>query len=279
MNIIRTAILVLMGAGSLLGEPPRRGQGKPSNGGPSDNGRSFGRFFELADTNGDGVVSAEEFSALERISRIPAEKRDEIFKRFDKNGDGLIQRGEMRPSKRPDGGSRPFPKLRELDTDMDGKVSFKEFEVGPFAERMPKDRLEKFFGKLDTNGDGSITPEDRPMGRGGPSEGRGGPGERGPQQHDRKKMIETLDKNDDQALSFEEFRQAPWLKDKSEDEQEDVFEEIDKNDDLVIDKTDLPPGGSKGPRGSGEKGPRANGPNGPRGPRGPSPNDAGEKPE
>ena len=144
-------------------------------------------------------------------------------------------------------------------------MSLDEFEKGPFTQRMPKERLKAFFERLDTNGDGSLSPEDRPKRRGGP---QGPPGDRRPQHHDRKKMIETLDQNDDKALSFEEFRQAPWLEDKSEDEQEDLFEELDKNDDLVIDKSELPAGGRKGFRGAGGKGPRPDESKGPRGPEG-----------
>ena len=40
-----------------------------------------------ADANGDGFITLEEFGAMERTGRLPEEKRAEIFKRFDKNGD------------------------------------------------------------------------------------------------------------------------------------------------------------------------------------------------
>ncbi len=47
-------------------------------------------------------------------------------------------------------------------------------------------------------------------------------------------MVKHHDKNGDGALSFDEFREIPWLKDKGEDEQEDRFEEMDKNKDLKL---------------------------------------------
>jgi Ca2+-binding EF-hand superfamily protein len=267
MNPTRIVILLLVGAGSLFGEPeqPRR-DGK--GGAPDGRGggeRSFGHFFETADSNGDGAVSRDEFVALERISKIPSEKQDEIFSRFDKNGDGKIQPGEMRPGRGPGDGKHQMPRLHELDANKDGKVSFEEFGKGPLAKRMPQERLKLLFGRLDTNGDGSISPEDRPKGRGGPRDRR-------PMHHDRQKMIENLDKNGDKSLSFEEFRQAPWLKEKGEDEQEDAFEALDRNDNLMIDQSDLSPSekAGPGPRGPGGKGPQQRGAKGPRSPQGPN---------
>jgi Ca2+-binding EF-hand superfamily protein len=260
MKLIRLAIVALVGAGSLQGEPPRGGgeEGPQKRGGPKGE-RSFKNFFDSADANGDGVVSVLEFAALDRISKIPEEKRQGLFKRFDKNGDGLIQRAEMKPPQRPEG-RRPFPMLHELDANKDGVVSYEEFVAGPYAQRIPKDRLRPFFERLDTNGDGSLSHLDKPPGRGGPER-------RPPPHHDRQKMIESLDKDGDNALSFEEFRQAPWIKERSEDEQEDQFEELDTNDDLVIDKSDKPRSGSDKPRGGPEKkGPRKEGSRGPREP-------------
>jgi Ca2+-binding EF-hand superfamily protein len=213
-----------------------------------------------------------EFAALERISKIPEEKRAEIFKRFDKNGDGQIQRSEMKPPERPDGDKRFFPRIHELDSNKDGKVTFEEFEKGEFAGRMPKDRLGEFFGKLDRNGDGELSPADMSQDRRPPYDRPrdGGPPNRDGrfQNHESGKMIEALDKDGDKALSFDEFRQAPWLKDKSEDEQEDLFEKIDKNGDLSIVKSELPVEGPKGPERKRPAGPNGPGPRAPKGPDG-----------
>lgn len=276
MKSVRFALIGLMATSSLMGEPPRRGEGGPPDGEGSKEGGSFGRFFESADTNGDGVVSSEEFAAIEPLSKLPAEKCGGIFRRFDKDGDGSIQRSEMRPPKQHDSGKRPFPRLHELDSNKDGRVSYDEFVAGPFAKRLPPERLKAFFENLDTNGDGSLSPEDRPKGRGGPRDRR-------PPLFGREKMIESLDRNGDGVLSFEEFRQAPWLKDKSEGEQEDQFEEIDKNCDLVIDSSDLAsgrPNSPRGPRGDGSRGdgPRRGDSQGARGP-GKGPRGDGPKPE
>jgi Ca2+-binding EF-hand superfamily protein len=50
-----------------------------------------------------------------------------------------------------------------------------------------------------------------------------------------------LDLNGDGALSFEEFRVGPEVKDLSEDEQEERFELLDRNGDLKISPQDSPP--------------------------------------
>jgi len=278
MKTIPFVIVALIGAGSLYGESPRRGGGGPPPEGSQDKGRNFKGFFEDADTNGDGVVSPDEFSALERISKLPEGTRREIFKRFDKNGDGLIQAPEMRPPQRPEGGGRPFPKLNELDTDKDGKVSFAEFEVGPFAKRIPKERLREFFGRLDRNSDGSLSAADMPQ-ENRPYQDRPRDGRQ--EQREPGRMMEMLDLNGDKALSFEEFRRAPWMKEKGEDEQEGLFEKLDKNGDLSIELSELIAGGPRRPEGRveedtqgprGAKRPDGSGPVGPQGPRGPGGN-------
>lgn len=66
-------------------------RGREGRPGPPEGERRFGDFLRTADTNKDGVVSREEFFALERIARLPEEQRNGIFNRLDKNGDGLIQ--------------------------------------------------------------------------------------------------------------------------------------------------------------------------------------------
>ena len=52
-------------------------------------------MWKLADTNGDGVLSREEFFAMKRIALLPQDKREELFKRLDKNGDGVLSREEL----------------------------------------------------------------------------------------------------------------------------------------------------------------------------------------
>lgn len=225
----------LVGIAPLVAQEERPGDpggerrpGRPA--GPPDGG-----LMKAADTNGDKMVTREEFDALERISKLPEEKRDRLFKRLDRNGDGVIKQDELRMGRGP----RPFPPLRQLDKDGDKSISYEEFSAGEFASKMPEERRRKFFDKLDTNGDGKLSPEDR--------RGRRGPG------GDPEQMFRRLDGDKDGTLSFEEFSKGPWSRGMGEDALEDRFEQIDKNGDLKLDPEEMrdagpPPRGERGKR-------------------------------
>lgn len=196
-------------------------------------------MWKKADTDGDGFISASEFASMERPGRLSEEKRAEIFKRLDKNGDGRIGRDEV-PT-RPQGG---MPPLEHVDANKDGRIVFEEFQKLDFVAKLPEERQRALFKRMDKDGDGALTPQDRPDGKPRDGKREGGRGGRGPNPAE---LVKALDKDGDQALSFEEFRQAGFLKDKSEDEQEDRFEAMDRNGDLKIDAADFPPPGEHKP--------------------------------
>jgi Ca2+-binding EF-hand superfamily protein len=83
------------------------------------------RIFDSADTNGDSVITREEFHAA----------RERLFVRFDRNGDGYIDKDDM--SGRLAGRQKARERLAELvtqfDRDGDGRVSKAEFVAGPHA--------------------------------------------------------------------------------------------------------------------------------------------------
>jgi Ca2+-binding EF-hand superfamily protein len=241
MNSSRLAWTALLALGTAFSQEPPQ-DGPPRDGDGSKGGKRGGRMAELwkkADTDGDGFISASEFAAMERPGQLPDDKRDEIFNRLDKDGDGRIGPGEI--PRRPQGG---MPPLGQVDADKDGRIVFEEFKKLGFVAKLPEERQRKIFGRMDRDGDGALTPKDRPEGppRDGRREGKGkdkgvGKGGRGGHPMD---LVKKLDQNGDGAVSFEEFRQAGFLKDKSEDEQEDRFEEMDRNKDLKIDAADFP---------------------------------------
>jgi Ca2+-binding EF-hand superfamily protein len=88
------------------------------------------------DTDKDGKISKAEFDT----------ESTALFKRLDKNSDGKIAADEV-PARHWGGKG---PQFGMMDTDKDGKVTKAEFTA---AE-------DKMFQKLDTNGDGVITPDE-----------------------------------------------------------------------------------------------------------------------
>lgn len=135
--------------------------------------------FAGADANGDGLVTLEEFSAMERPRRHaggsrprpdrergaqtsadeqPAARRqafsDDLFDQLDTDGDDSLSREEysaanQRAARTSLGRQRMFDRL---DADNDGVLTIDEF---------PPSRM----ARLDSDGDGTITSEELRRGR------------------------------------------------------------------------------------------------------------------
>lgn len=250
MKTIPVSLLIVgfMLPGIVGAQPDEDRPGKGPREGPRGE-RGFGKGWKQADADNDGKVTLEEFMALPRIQKLDEERRSRIFSRLDKNGDKVLSGKELSFTDRPPHERHEaMMRFRELDTDNSGGVSLEEMKAGELFKKLPPEKLEALFARLDTDKDGQITVKDRPEGpHGGPPDkrmdrpdkpDREGRPEKG---RDPKRMIENLDKDGDGAVSFEEFRVAPPNEGLSEDEQEDRFERLDKNGDKKIDKADLPP--------------------------------------
>ncbi len=202
--------------------------------------------WKLADTDKDGFISKTEFDAMPRIQKLPQEKSQNLFKRLDKDTDGRLSREELALLGKPrDGKDAPMKRLWELDSDKSGGISLEEFKAGQVFMKLPPEKQKEVFQRLDTDGDGVISPKDRPVhpfkNPDGKPHLKRGDGERpedggGPDQINRK-----LDLNGDGALSFGEFRTGPAVRNLSEDQQEDRFEILDRNSDHKISPEDFPP--------------------------------------
>lgn len=228
------------------GVAPREGEGRKGQQRPPMD------FWKSVDTNQDGFISKAEFDAMPRIQNLPDEKRLSLFERLDKDADGKIGREELgrMGGRGHEGQGPPMQKFWELDVDKNGGISFEEFKAGSISKKLPPEKVEQVFQRLDTDHDGAITPKDKPespFNRGGgdfPKRPEGGrPDGKGMEP---RQIIRLLDKNGDGALSFDEFRAGPMVKNLTEDEQEDRFEDADKNDDLKLTAEDFPPPDHRG---------------------------------
>lgn len=199
------------------------------------------KAWKLADANQDSFISKEEFFVMPRVQKLPDEKREKIFKRLDKNTDDRLSSEELNRIDKPPHGP-PMQRLWELDTDKNGGISSEEFKAGQLFKKLPPEKREQVFRRLDSDGDGVITPQDkpapppkRPHTKKGPKPPEGfEPNEPGV-------INRKLDLDGDGALSFEEFRKGANVRNLTEDQQEERFEKLDRNSDLKISAQDLPP--------------------------------------
>ena len=196
---------------------------------------AFADAWKVADKDTDGSISLAEFAAMERVKSLPEANRAKLFERLDKNGDAKLSREEIHrgAERRHDGQRPPMKRLWELDADQSGGISLEEFKAGQVFKKLAPEKQGVVFKRLDTNGDGMITPKDRPLKPG--KRGEGSPEQRP------YRISDKLDLNRDGALSFEEFRAGPAVRDLTEDAQETRFERLDRNKDQRISPTDFYP--------------------------------------
>jgi Ca2+-binding EF-hand superfamily protein len=206
--------------------------------------RPFMEAWKAVDLDHDGFISKEEFDTLPRLGKLPEEKRRNLFMRLDKDQNGKLSREELGKM------GQPMLRLWELDVDKSRGISLEEFKAGRLFSKLPPEKQDNLFRRLDTDHDGVITPKDKPERPfkhegGNPHQGRPdfnkseGP-HNGPRMEPRQ-IIRKLDKDGDGALSFEEFRVGPMVRDLGEDAQEDRFEEMDRNHDQKITAEDFTP--------------------------------------
>jgi Ca2+-binding EF-hand superfamily protein len=249
---MKTIPLCLILAGSLApvamfaqqepGPGPRNGPGD-REGRQGGGQRQFAETWKSADKDKDGFISTQEFGGMPRLRNLPEDKRANLFKRLDKSGDGRLSREELSRIARPhDGQGPPMQRLWELDADKSGGVSFQEFKVGKVFGKLPPQKQQALFRRLDRDGDGMISPKDRPKPPFRPEAGKerqDGPAPAAKRDQPRH-LIRQFDRDGDAALTFDEFRQWPAVKSLTEDQQEDRFMELDKNRDLKLTREDFP---------------------------------------
>jgi len=122
-------------------------------GGPMGRGGPVMEKIREADKDQNGKVTFEELSAV-----MPGLTQEQ-FKQFDRNGDGVLSAEDRSPG--------PMRELFEkADTDKSGTVTFEELKAAK------PDVTQEQFKQWDRNGDGVLSPADRPAGPGpGPAPG------------------------------------------------------------------------------------------------------------
>ena len=134
--------------------------------------------FAAADTDGDGLVSAEEFAAvdLRQLSagiRMQGDRgnwqgraagddrrgpgRDALRQRLEQRRAEIEERLAEQEKRRQEARTRDF---ETADADGDGQLSADEYGDMPATLRATRQR--QMFARLDENGDGVLTPEEFP---------------------------------------------------------------------------------------------------------------------
>lgn len=159
--------------------PEEMAKGRPGGSGAPGGGA----FFETADKNGDGKITADE-----------AGERWERMSKADKDGDGAITKMELVESMRA-AGSEFFA---SVDKNGDGKITADE--AGERWERM---------SRADKNGDGAVTRDELAEGM----RNAGGGGTAGPVgRPDPAQFFARMDKNSDGAISQNEAPAEAWTR-------------------------------------------------------------------
>jgi Ca2+-binding EF-hand superfamily protein len=161
------------------------------------------KFMEFFDSNGDGVVTYQEFldASKHRFDRIDTDhnasvteaefssymktRREERHKdhmaRMDTNKDGKVSKDEFLSASQ----ARAQRKFDRMDKDNDGLLS--EAELAARKDHRPHFG-KKVFSRIDANGDGKVTQEESQAAWG--------------------KWFTRLDSNGDQVVTVEEIAQA-----------------------------------------------------------------------
>lgn len=186
------ALTLVLGAGAMA---QQAGQDRTRRDADGDGRISRAEFVDArltrlraADANGDGTVSVEELTAQRTAQR--AEHANRMFARLDANSDGSITRAEFdaartqrqaeRAERREGRMDRPHRAEGRMRGGQDrrggpgGRGGPEAGERGPIVISQVEARLGEAFTRLDKNGDGVLTAQERREHR-----GQRGPGRRG----------------------------------------------------------------------------------------------------
>ena len=157
-----TSLLALLLTGLVLVAAPH-----PARAAPDQDGRfpitveerdaHRAEIFALVDTNGDGLISSEEFAAADLPARPRGPQQSRWGGRYQgaqgSNGHAR-QNGAM--------AAMEEDLFLALDADADGVISRDEFSAAAMGEARRAARKSRFFARADADGDGYLSPEEFP---------------------------------------------------------------------------------------------------------------------
>lgn len=188
----------------------------------------FAAKVKQADTNQDGQVTFEEASAA-----FPQVTREE-FAQYDRNGDGIVTSADA-PAGAPGNprgahGNKAERGALLAKADADGNKQVTYEELVAVAPKMTQER----FNGLDRNGDGVLTPADKPA---HPKRGPAGAPQTGAKNRgelERKALFEKADADHNGQVTLEEFQAA------APGAPRERFDKMDRNHDGVLSAADRP---------------------------------------
>jgi Ca2+-binding EF-hand superfamily protein len=110
-----------------------------------------------ADKNKDGRIDKVEFAEHPPFSEMPEEKRSRIFKRLDRNSDDFIDGRDDRRRNSRGGKKLPRIRIKGLDLDDNGTLSWAEFQNAPAVVALPEKERRSVFNRYDSNKDQEIS--------------------------------------------------------------------------------------------------------------------------
>jgi Ca2+-binding EF-hand superfamily protein len=161
------------------------------------------------------MAFAQKEGELEQQSGLVSEKRMQERQR----------NGDRSPQVRGSSVHRDTFKL--LDKNGDGMISSEEFYQSPRMQRLPQEKREVIFSRIDTDADGRITPpEIRKMRQ---------------ESHERHMQeLRKLDEDRSGGLSFSELSKGEFFSKLPDEKRKEIFDRMDTNRDGQLTPDDKP---------------------------------------